>query len=196
MIFSELYSEVVSITDRADLVNETISAIKAATLKAHMLDFFSKDIHETGIEFTESGNIHTLDYTDIIPNFRSLAYLKRVDSATDQTGKVLEIITPAEIVDSYNRLRTDIAYIAGRSLEIRSAVSCSKFLMGCYVSPIVDQNNYSSWVAIQHPHAIIYEAVRRILMLTSQLEESNGYARLVLEEYQLLKQQALSDVGY
>ena len=51
MTFDELVEEVFLITARRDLVAETNSAVKAATLKAHKSDFYSKDIFETGVEF-------------------------------------------------------------------------------------------------------------------------------------------------
>ena len=49
MTFDELVAEVYLLTARGDLTAETQSAVKAATLKAHKSDFFSKDIFETGV---------------------------------------------------------------------------------------------------------------------------------------------------
>jgi hypothetical protein len=52
--FSELCSEVHTLTNRPDLVNETKLAVKAATLKLHQKDFFYKDISEQGVSFSPS----------------------------------------------------------------------------------------------------------------------------------------------
>jgi hypothetical protein len=196
MTLTELIAEVYVLTNRPDLVAETASAIKAATLKAHRTDFYSKDIYETGISFTTLEYKQALDYITLFSNFRAFKYLRKADSATDDTGVFFEVITPEEVLDSYGINRTDIAYVAGRTLEIRSSTEFQYGLLGCYVLPIVTTVGYSSWVAEQNPFAIIYEACRVIFKSIGYDEQSNTFTRLVAEEYELLKLSALSDVGY
>lgn len=195
MTFDELVAEVYLITNRPDLVGETASAVKAATLKAHNTDFYSKDIFETGVEFTSAGFIQSLDYITLLSNFRSIKYFRRVEDETDTTGVEICVITPEEVLDSYGVNRTDICYIAGRVLEIRSSVSFTKALLGAYVFPIVRTGAYNSWVAEQHPYAIIYEAARVLFKATADDSQSATFDRLVGEEYQLLRMSALADVG-
>lgn len=196
MTFDELVAEVYLLTNRPDLVAETVSAVKAATLKAHQSDFYSKDIYETGVEFTTAGYKQSLDYITLISNFRSLKYMRRVTDETDDVGKFITILLPEETIDSYGVNKTDIAYVAGRVIEIRSSVSFSKMLLGCYVLPIVRTGAYLSWVAEQHPFAIIREAARVIFKTIGFDEQAATYERLVAEEYVLLRISALSDVGY
>lgn len=196
MTFDELVQEVYDLTNRPDLTAETASAVKAATLKAHQSDFYSKDIHETGVEFTTASYTQSLDYITLISNFRSLKYLRRVTDENDARGKFFEILTPEETLDSYGINRTDIAYIAGRVIEIRSSVEFSKMLLGCYVLPIVRTGAYKSWVAEQHPYTIIREAARVIFKTIGYDEQSATYEGLVAEEFALLRMSALSDVGY
>ena len=197
MTFEELLAEVYLITNRPDRVAETKSAIKSATLKAHQTDFYSKDIHETGIEFPSVDFRQSLDYINFIPNFRALKYFRRVEDELDDVGKFLEVVTPEETLDSYGCNRTDILYVAGRVLEIRSSVSFSKALLGAYVLPIVTPEvDYASWVAEQHPFFIIHEAARVVFRGIGQMEESNAQTQLVAEQLQLLRQSALTDVGF
>ena len=196
MTFDELVEEVFLITDRRDLKVETESAVKAATLKAHRSDFYSKDIHEQGVEFNVADFRQSLDYILLISNFRSLKYLKRVDDENDDVGKFLEIITPENTLDSYGINKIDIAYVAGRVLEIRSSVEFSKMLLGAYVLPIVREGAYDSWVAEQNPFVIIYEAARVIFKSIGYDEQSATFTQLVAEEFNLLRMSALSDVGY
>jgi hypothetical protein len=196
MNFDELTEEVFLITNRRDLVAETNSAIKAATLKAHKSDFYSKDIFETGIEFDSADFRQSLDYVTLLSNFRAFKYFRRVEDENDDVGQFIEIIAVDEILDSYDINRTDIAYVAGRVLEIRSSVTFSKALLGCYVLPIVREGAYLSWVAEQFPFAIIHEAARRIFRSIGQMEEAQAQRGFVAEEYSELKMSALSDVGY
>lgn len=195
MTYAELVLEVYALTNRPDLVAETASAIKAATLKAHQSDFYSKDIYETGVEFPTSDFRQSLDYISFISNFRALKYIRRVENETDDIGKFFEILTAEETLDSYGVNKTDIAYVAGRVLEIRSSVSFSKMLLGAYVLPIIREGAYLSWVAEQHPYAIIKEAARVIFKTIGYDEQSATYERLVAEEYALLNMSALADVG-
>jgi len=196
MTFDELVAEVYLVTGRSDLVLETKSAVRAATIKAHQTDYYSKDIYETGVVFTTPSYKQSLDYVSLISNFRTLKYLRRVDNALDDKGIYFRIITPDEVLDSYGIGRTDIAYVAGRVLEIRSSVPFSNALLGAYVNPIVREGAYSSWVAEQFPYFIIREAARVLFRVLGQPEESNGQAQLLVEELSILRMSALSDVGY
>jgi len=196
MTFDELVAEVYTLTNRPDLVAETKSAVKVATLKAHQSDFFSKDIYETGVEFDTSDFLHSLDYISLISNFRAFKYFRRVESANDTYGYDLTVLTPDELLDSYGVHKTDVAYVAGRVLEIRSAVDFQYGLMGCYVNPIVREGAYTSWIAEQIPYAIIFEAARVVFKAIGYDEQSTSFERLTAEQYALLRTSALSDVGY
>jgi hypothetical protein len=196
MTYAELLEEVYTLTKRADRTAETASAVKAATLKAHQSDFYSKDLYETGINLGELAYRHSYDYIALFDNFRTFKYFKRVEDQNDDVGKFLDIITVDEVLDSYGNNRTDIAYVAGRVLEIRSSVEFQYALIGFYANPIVRTGAYSSWVAQMYPYAIVYEAARTVLTALGQQEEANGMAALVREQYQILRASSLTDVGY
>lgn len=196
MTFAELVIEVYLITNRPDLVARTASVIKAATLKAHKSDFFSKDIHETGVIFDTSEFRQSLDYITLIPNLRAFKYLRKADDAEDDAGIFFTIITPEEILDEYGVNKADIAYVAGRVLEIRSSTEFQFALLGCYVLPVVTDGNYASWVAEQYPFAIIHDAARRIFLSIGQREEANGEKSLADDEYAELAIGAITDVGH
>lgn len=195
MTFDELVEEVFILTNRRDLIADTNSAVKQATLKAHKTDFYSKDIFETGIQFPTLAFRQSLDYVSFASNFRTFKYMRRAEDENDDIGTFIEIITIEETLDSYSNNRTDIAYVAGRVLEIRASVEFQFGLFGFYVLPIVREGAYNSWVAEQFPFAIIYEAVRVIFRVIGNLEESNAVSQLVLEEYRELTISALTDVG-
>lgn len=196
MTFDELLEEVYIKTNRPDLEAETKSAVKAATLKAHRSDYFSKDIYETGVEFNDANYRQALDYATLITNFRAFKYFRRVENATDDNGIPMEILTPEALLDSYGIAKTDIAYVAGRVLELRASVSFKYGLLGVYVLPIVTEDKYSSWIAELYPYAIVYEAARVVFRVIGQLEESNGMAQLMAEEYSELSASNIQDIGY
>lgn len=196
MTLSEIIEEVYLLTNRRDMVAETASAIKAATLKAHQSDFYSKDIYETGVEFPSLEYRQQLDYTSFVSNFRSFKYFRKAISPTDDNSAFIQIITPEEVIDSYGQNRNDVAYVAGRILQIRSSTQFQYGMLGAYLLPIVTTADYSSWVAEQFPFAIIYEACRVIFKAIGYDEQSSTFTSLTAEAYNLLRMSALSDVGY
>lgn len=195
MTLNELIEEVYLTTGRRDLVAETKSAVKAATLKAHNSDFYSKDLYESGVEFPSASYKQSLDVYSLIPNFRAISYLRKAANADDVVMPILEVIEPQEVLDSYQRNRNDIAYVAGRIIEIRSSTEFQYALLGAYVTPPVSDATYSSWVAILHPYAIIYEAARVVFRSIGNAEESQAYSRLLAEEYSLLKMTGLANIA-
>ncbi len=196
MTFDEIAAEVKVITNRPDLVAETASAIKAATLKAHQSDFYSKDIYETGMQFAEYSYRQSLDYISLFANFRAIKYVRIVENEFDIYGIPVEIVKVEELLDSYGHQRTNIAYVAGRVLEIRAEVPFKYILTGCYVFPTTTPTGYRSWVAEQYPWAIIYEAARVVFKMCGLSEEANGMRELVAEQYSAMKKASITDVGF
>lgn len=196
MNFSELVQEVMVITNRPNLLTETESAVKAATLKLHNTDFYAKDLYETGVEFPTEDYKQSLDYMQLIPNFRNLKYFRLKINHMIDSGPEIKVVTPEEVFDGYGRLRADIAYVAGRNLEIRASVPFKYALLGAYVNPVVTSNNYASWVALQFPYAIIHEAARRMLIMVGDMEGARAQTVLAQEETDKLISSSLTDIGY
>lgn len=196
MTFAELLTEVYNITGREDLVSLSKTAIKAATLKAHQTDFYSKDLYETPIQFTSADYVHSLDIISLIPNYRALKYMRKYDTSSLEAGDFFNLITPEEVLDKYNRALLDVCYVAGRVIEIKSSTSFDTILLGAYVSPIVVEANYSSWVADLYPYAIIHEAARFVFASIAMNDEKNAQKEFVAEQYAELRTNALPDYGY
>lgn len=193
---TELISEVFIITNRPDLSALTEQAVKAATLKAHHSDFYPKDLAETGISFSSPAFYQELEVKSIIPRFRALKYLRKFDPVSNRAGKMFEVLTPGELFDAYGCERTDVIYFAGSSYEIKSSTEFQYCLLGHYLHPIITSEGYSSWVADEHPFAIIYEAARAVFKAIGYDEQEARYERLMLEQLKMLKTTQLTLVGY
>jgi hypothetical protein len=215
MTFEEMLDTLYEITTRPDLVAESTSALRSATLKAHTSDFYSRDLTEQELAFEEPAYIQCMDLYTVFCNYRALKYIRRFDKNDDNFGKgpstggkdtyyhghgqhnqFFEIVTPDELLDSYHRERVNIGYMAGRNLNLRANVEFTYALMGAYMFPIVTPTDkYSSWIAQLHPYAIINEAARVIFKMIGYDEQSVQYNTLVAEEYALLRMTGLADVG-
>ena len=196
--FTDLVTDVYSLTNRPDLVNETALAIRAATLKAHHSDFYPKDLFETGIQFGISDYQQSLDYVSLIPLWRSIKYIRKVDITTSPytPGKFLDLISPEQSLDSYAQNKEDVYYLAGREIKIRSIDQQANYVVGCYVHPDVTVTGYNSWVANEHEFAIVYEATAIIFKTIGYDEQVSTYRQMVTEEYNMLRSSNLLAVGF
>lgn len=195
--FSDLVADVYALTNRPDLVSETALAVRAATLKAHHTDFYYKDLFETGISFTSAEYIQSLPYKDLIPLWRSPKYIRKVDASTTPPTpkKFLQLLAAEDALDSYGISKEDVYYIAGTNIQMRSVTKEQYYVVGCYVHPNVTPDKYSSWVADEHPYAIVYEAVAIIFKTIGYDEQVKVYRDMVNEEILMLKMSNLEAVA-
>jgi len=196
---TSLIDDVFLLTNRPDLVGETTLAVRNATLKAHSLDFFPKDLFETGVQFDYPQSQQTLEYKTLVPRWRALKYIRTY--VPDSTGggcpgPMLEVVTPDSLIDSYGRHRPNVCYVAGLNLQIRTTTAQQYYLLGCYVYPDVTTDNYSSWIADEQPSLIQYEAAATIFKSIGFDEQEAAYRRMLLDEYALLKQNNILANGY
>lgn len=223
MNYSDLVAAVYTLTNRPDLVNETATAIKAATLRAHHSDFYYKDIVEVAANFTN------LTYLQQIPlgffsSFRALKYIRKyypgatinnpppqdqnpnnfpplfgsyyTPGANLPDGRFFEIITPEEVLNSYGVNKIDVAYLAGQTIQIRSGDAFQYVLCGYYQHPNVTPDGYSSWVANENPYAIIYAATAIVFKTIGYDEQNQMYSGLMAEEIAMLQMSNIQAVGY
>lgn len=196
MTLSELYAEVYSLTQRPDKVAETVSAVKAATLKAHQSDFYYKDIFEVGIAFDTSEYAQNLDYRAAQPRWRALKYLRKYDYVNETPRKLLDILLPDQVFDRYGTQKQDICYVAGAFVQINSSSQEQYYLLGCYLNPDINSFSYTSWIAQDHPYAIVYDAVATIFKSTGKDNESTLYRTLVAEQIMMVKLSNVQAIGY
>jgi len=196
MTLTELQNEVYAITNRPDLVDRTLSAIRAATLKLHQADYFYKDLLETGVVFSTAAYLQQLEYRTIIPLWRSLKYIRKSDVDASDSGAFLEVITPELVLDDYKQNRNDVCYTAGATINIRSSTELQYIFLGYYVNPDVTVSGYSSWMAIDHPWAIIYTAAAQIFKSTGKQEEWAAATQDARDWYAQVVQSNILAVGY
>ena len=91
MTLNELIAEVYTITNRPDLVAQTLTAVRSATLKMHQRDYFYKDIFETAINFSTAAYLQQLEYRTLIHRWRALKYIRKTDSTAYQDGAFLDV---------------------------------------------------------------------------------------------------------
>lgn len=187
-LLNDVIAEVYTITNRADLVSQTLAAVRAATLKLHQTDFYPKDIAETAIEFVTPSFIQSLSYMDLFPTWRKLNFLRKWDnSGTGAPGEFFELLTPGEILDDYGVQKDDICYIGGPQLEIRSSTEDTYMLVSYWQNPVLTEAGYDSWIARDHKFAVANEAARKIFTSIGLQERAAEIKQEVAEQINLIK---------
>ena len=196
MTLTELQNEVYAITNRPDLASQTQSAVRNATLSLHQSDYYYKDILETGISFPTSDFLQQWEYADPVPLFRSLKYIRKTDLSGSQDGAFFTIIPPELVVDSYGINQENVAYVAGSTIQLRSSTAIQYVLLGCYINPNITVSGFSSWIANEHPFAIVALAAARIFKQIGRDTEYAVWTREAQEELNRLKLSNIVAGGY
>ena len=194
---TSLVNDVITITNRPDLVGETTLAVKAATLKAHQQDDWIKDLSEYSINFGTSDYFQTLDYKALIPLWRKPNYIRKYDATavTGGPGDFFDYIVPEKVIDEFGANRTDIFYVAGANIQLRSSTLFQYALLGVYTNPDVTSLGYNSWIANDHPFAIIYEAAAIVFKTIGFDEQVVTYREMVKEQMNDLTKHAVTGTG-
>lgn len=196
MTLAELIQEVYTLTGRPDRVAETASAIKSATLKAHQCDFFYKDIFETGVAFPAASFIQQLDYRTLLPLWRANKYLRKYDNTSGTPGRFLTLIQPELVLDRYTVEKEDIYYLAGAYMNVKSSTQDQYYLYGCYLNPDITTTGYNSWIAKDHPYAIVFDAAATVFKAIGKDEEASAYRTLIPEQIAMLRGSNIVAQGY
>lgn len=197
MTLNELITEVYIITNRPDLVAQTLTAVRSATLKLHQLDYFYKDIYETGVDLLTPAYLQQLEYRTLVPRWRALKYLRKTDSTGHQDGAFLEVLAIPEMVeDAYRINRNDVCYVAGEVIQIRSSTELQYVLLGCYRNPDITQAGYNSWIALDHPYAIVFEAASTVFKMIGDTDQFAAYTMLAREQAAELSMSNIQAIGY
>ena len=196
MNLTELQTEVYAITNRPDLADRTLSAIRAATLKIHQSDYFYKDLGETGIQFSTADYLQQIEFRTLVPRWRALSYIRKSDINQFDSGQLLEVVTPGNIVDSYNLNRPDVCYVAGSVIQIRSSTALQYAFLGCYINPDITLTGFDSWVALDHPFAIVYQAAATIFKSIGKDQEWQAWTMQAQEQINLVKISNIEAKGF
>lgn len=195
MNLSELQAAVIEITNRPDLVAKTLSAVQSATLKVHQLDYFYKDIYEAEIDVVTAMFEPDFEYRTFVPRWRSAKYFRKYDPTSGLPGLFLEKISPENSLDSYTQARTDVWYGAGEIIHLKSSTEERYFLMGCYRHPDITVSTFDSWIATEHPYAIVYAAAQTIFRIIGKTDEARGMKEEVAEQYRTVMVSGIKEEG-
>ena len=200
--FATLLEGVYELTNHRELVAQSTSAVKSATLQMHRKDFFSKDLLEVALQFPTADYLQSIDYRTLFPRYRSLKAIRKFDPTGAAypeygMGPFLTLITPEQVLDSYMQTRNDVCYVAGSQINLRSSTAIQYCNIAIYQHPEVGTpETYSSWIADEFPFAIIYAAAS-IVFASSLRDTAAAQANMGLanNELQAILMSNITDKG-
>ena len=187
-LFDGMIEDIYTLTARPDLDGETLLALRTATNSAHLSDAYPRDLQTMSIQLPIPGYLTQLDIPTVFPRLRGLGSVRVLDESytppqvlQEQQVKVIEL---GDIYDDYGALRSNVAYIAGDKINIRSSILSYGYLVEGFIAPHVRRTEYNSWIAQLFPDVILYWAAAIVLGTNGNEEKSNKYMGMV--EKQLL----------
>jgi hypothetical protein len=196
MTLTELRQEVYNLTNRPSLVAETLTAIRSATLKLHQLDYFYKDIVEQGVSFTSASYVQQIDYRSLFTRWRALKYIRKTDFTGTEQGPIFTIITPESVLDQFGRNQDNVCYVAGAVINVRSETQLQYCIVGYYVNPDITESGFNSWIAQDHPYAIVFDAAATVFKAIGDTEKFAAYTQLAAVQAAEVRMSNIQSYGY
>ena len=161
-LYDDTLASVLTLVNRPDIQDEIEMHFKTATTSAHLSDKYPRDLVVKPIMLPNQVAAYTsaLDITNSLPRIRDISSIRALDStgAPLETPRI-EVVEIDDIYDNqYNTIKNDIAYLGGRTLNIRTSVGAYGFLVEYYEAPNLARERYDSWIAQLNPALIIYWA--------------------------------------
>lgn len=190
MTLSQIIAEVYVRTRRPELIADTASAVRKATMKCHLADEFKRDLTEAIITVPVQTDFHyQLDLSNAInyPRFRKVAYVKEYNNPLVGNEIEFDMADAASLMDDYNLEQQNIWYQVGLALNITSFKQLGQVRVGYYQYPDINTATYTSWVANEFPDAIIEEAAATIFNSIGKDSEYKTYSAYFLQNLAMLQ---------
>jgi hypothetical protein len=210
-----LAADVYTITNRSDLVAETLISLRKAIRKFHGAETFKRDLTTVRVNIGALTPITANQYRwniplETFPNYRRFRTVQYPSSLTPPSSSVAAPlqdsyylgspskeyveISPDNLFDSYGYEKPNYYFVTGDSLQLRSGwyVDCLDFSYYRWPDIPAATVTLTSWVVNTFPDAIIEEAAALIFKMTGKDEEYSRFQSFFLENISIIRG---SDVG-
>ena len=176
-LFDSIVADVITLTNRPDLADEIAVAVRTATLSVHMAEAFPRDSVAQLVKIPNSSYVTSLDAQALFPRIRGLSSVQVVSvDYTPLEFPEIDIVEMNDIRDPiYHELKSNIAYLAGTSVNVRTSVPAYGYLVEYFQLPLVRREQYNSWIAQLAPDAIVYTAASVVFSTNGNEEKAKSY---------------------
>jgi hypothetical protein len=152
--YAEIEELVVAQTRRPDVASTTVAAIRSATLRAHHVDFFPRDLVEHPLFYTPSSTAQFYAFSNVstlLPQLRSIKLVHCLDSVTSAPVEELDWHEADDLYDNDGNRRQSVYTLIGDTLKIWPQYATGAIAAFYYRNPVVAMATYSSWIADAYP---------------------------------------------
>jgi hypothetical protein len=178
--YAEIEALVVAQTRRPDVQATTATAIRTATLRAHHVDFFPRDLTEHTLFYTPSSTAQFYEFpnvTALLPRLRSIKLVRCLDSVTSVPVEQLEWREVDDLYDNDGNRRQSVYLLIGDTLKIGPQQATGAIATFYYRNPQVSGATYSSWIADTYPDELAMWAAAIVFARLGYAEMAQDFQR-------------------
>lgn len=167
-LWSDLQAKVYTLTDRPDLVNETLAALRLAVRTAHKSGKYWRDLntYDTAVLSTTTSP-QSFAVAGTVSRFRQIATIRDKNNPSVYFTEV----RIDDIVDEDGYYRTDVYWAMGTMVYIRASNPSTQYTMEYYQIPVTtDASIVSSWIADEYEDAVVYLAAATVCGMVGEQE--------------------------
>lgn len=184
--YSDLETLVIGQTKRPDISTVTSAAIRTATLRAHHVDFFPRDVVLGTLLFTPSSTAYHYDIANLsstLVRLRSLKNIQAIEVATGRPVESLEYRDSDDLYDSDGNRRLSVYTLIGDTLRIYPMLATGQLSAFYYRNPNVTGLEYSSWIADTYPDELAMWAAAIVFARTGFAEMAADFNRTHVQPF-------------
>lgn len=187
--YAEIEALVVAQTRRPDVQTTTATAIRTATLRAHHVDFFPRDLAEGTLSYTPSSTALSYEFpnlTTLLSRIRSLKILRGLDPVTQVPVEDLEWREIDDLYDSDGNRRQHVYTLVGDTLKIYPQLATGSISAFYYRNPQVSEASYASWIADTYPDELAMWAAAIVFARLGYAEMAQDFQRTHVQPFKEL----------
>ena len=171
----DLVQKVFGITGANNMLAETIDAVTRATRDAHSSNKWQRDIDYITVMFGPEDGCPAKERQVMLPSYFSKiteVLVKMPREALPKSVRVAKTYT-AHLANTSNTK----AMLLGNVLHVAAPDVFNDIIIGGLKRPNVTDDGYNSWIAVDYPDVIIYNAAAQVL---SDLGDNNSVVNFQL----------------
>lgn len=186
---ASLAADVYTLTNRPDLVAETLLSLKKAIRKFHGADFFKRDLATHPLNLLTLPTV-TADVYKWEINLPDLTRFRKVKTIASLPVCEFVELAPDDLFDGYGYEKPWYWLVAGSVLTLKSASPLQSALVYYYQWPDIPADTggtLSSWIVNEYPDAVVEEAASAVFKMIGKDEEYNRFNELFTQNLAIIR---------
>lgn len=176
--FAELYAATLEHTKRPELQGITETAVRTAVLRAHHVDFFSRDLKTGILTYTISNSAQFYDFSNVsvsLAQMRTISHIYEI-SETGQPVAKLDFCAPDDMLDECGQLRRGVYHLIGDTLRAYTLATTGRVEVYYYANPVMSGTTVlQSWIADAYKDEVARWAAAIVFTRSGFIEMANKY---------------------